>query len=560
MSLEPNDLQAWMEKDRYLALRAGQLSLLFDRVTGGLRNIAYNDHCVWLGLAMLVRDANWQTVSTRLVKLESKQDDKQFHIAFTAESLSPSIHFAWQAIVRGDEGSRIEYRFLGEAKTAFAANRIGFCLLHPADLCSGQPLRQYRIDGSIVDGSFPSLIEPQIVGQYSIRDLSKLEHQFGPSQWAMAEFEGDVFETEDQRNWSDASFKTYCTPLERPFPVSYAIGDRCEQTVRLSIPPSNDKTAAKTKAEPHVPDTALPRPKFGLVLTSHGTEFPIDQRESLRQVCQQLAVDHLRYDLVLPPAVDQQLDALERFSSTIELVRFADSRLELALHLPALEDSRWEPLVDRLTDFADAICRILVFRTGFSTTQINDVRKLRRSTPKLNIPIGGGSDAHFCELNRDQTLGLLPIQELEFVSWSLCPTVHADDSLTLMENVRSLPAMLETAKQFSLNKPLIITPISLRPRFNSVATSKNSNPHQGHLSDARQTQTIAAVWTHQVLKHLTDFGASSITWFEVFGPRGIARWPTTGTSASIDLYPVGEGWSSKKVDLLRTTTGRTAHD
>jgi hypothetical protein len=46
-------------------------------------------------------------------------------------------------------------------------------------------------------------------------------------------FIGDVFETEDQRNWTDASFKTYSTPLSRPFPVSVAAGTVVRQSVLL---------------------------------------------------------------------------------------------------------------------------------------------------------------------------------------------------------------------------------------------------------------------------------------------------------------------------------------
>ena len=38
-------------------------------------------------------------------------------------------------------------------------------------------------------------------------------------------FEGDLFETEDQRNWTDASFKTYCTPQELGFPFAAEPGN-----------------------------------------------------------------------------------------------------------------------------------------------------------------------------------------------------------------------------------------------------------------------------------------------------------------------------------------------
>ena len=49
-----------------------------------------------------------------------------------------------------------------------------------------------------------------------------------------ATFEGEVFEMEDQRNWTDASYKTYSTPLERPFPVVVAAGAVIEQSVAFT--------------------------------------------------------------------------------------------------------------------------------------------------------------------------------------------------------------------------------------------------------------------------------------------------------------------------------------
>ena len=40
---------------------------------------------------------------------------------------------------------------------------------------------------------------------------------------------------EDQRNWTDASFKTYGTPLELPFPVEVVSGTKIVQTVTLTL-------------------------------------------------------------------------------------------------------------------------------------------------------------------------------------------------------------------------------------------------------------------------------------------------------------------------------------
>ncbi|MEJ0031488.1 MAG: hypothetical protein WDO15_14435 [Bacteroidota bacterium] len=52
---------------------------------------------------------------------------------------------------------------------------------------------------------------------------------------AELQFEGDIFETEDQRNWGDDSFKTYSTPLSRPYPVMLKPGDKVNQKVRLML-------------------------------------------------------------------------------------------------------------------------------------------------------------------------------------------------------------------------------------------------------------------------------------------------------------------------------------
>ena len=52
---------------------------------------------------------------------------------------------------------------------------------------------------------------------------------------ATCTMEGDAFEMEDQRNWSDASYKTYVRPLTRPWPYTLPKGEKVAQSVTLSI-------------------------------------------------------------------------------------------------------------------------------------------------------------------------------------------------------------------------------------------------------------------------------------------------------------------------------------
>ena len=47
--------------------------------------------------------------------------------------------------------------------------------------------------------------------------------------------EGDTFEMEDQRNWTDASYKTYVRPLALPWPYLIAKGETIDQKVTLTV-------------------------------------------------------------------------------------------------------------------------------------------------------------------------------------------------------------------------------------------------------------------------------------------------------------------------------------
>ncbi len=52
---------------------------------------------------------------------------------------------------------------------------------------------------------------------------------------ATTAFAGDVFEMEDQRNWTDASYKTYVRPLARPWPYRLAAGETITQSVTVTL-------------------------------------------------------------------------------------------------------------------------------------------------------------------------------------------------------------------------------------------------------------------------------------------------------------------------------------
>ena len=77
---------------------------------------------------------------------------------------------------------------------------------------------------------FPLLISPR----QPFTDIRKMKWEKHGNKFSL-DFSGDVFETEDQRNWTDASFKTYCTPLGIPYPVKLKSGEKIIQKVVLRV-------------------------------------------------------------------------------------------------------------------------------------------------------------------------------------------------------------------------------------------------------------------------------------------------------------------------------------
>ncbi len=95
-----------------------------------------------------------------------------------------------------------------------------------------------------------------------------------------------MFETEDQRNWTDASFKTYGTPLELPFPVSIENGTRVRQSVRLRFVGQRTAVSAKQQGSAHIQLTNLRavrvKPSLGFAMASHGQGLTAGEMERLK--------------------------------------------------------------------------------------------------------------------------------------------------------------------------------------------------------------------------------------------------------------------------------------
>ena len=137
------------------------------------------------------------------------------------------------------------------------------------------------------------------------------------------------------------------------------------------------------------------------------------------------------------------------------------------------------------------------------------------------VPIGAGTNVYFTELNSRRP----PIEVLDVVAYAINPQVHAFDNASLVETLAAQAITATSARQFCGKLGLVVSPITLQPRFNPNATGPEAQPAPGELPpqvDPRQMSLFGAGWTLGSIKQLAETGeVASITYYETTGWRGV---------------------------------------
>jgi D-apionolactonase len=491
-------------------LRAGPLSAILER--GDLRHVKLGDETIVLRLYGAIRDRNWDTIEPVFTSFDAEADGEAFSIRFTAENVSADVDFAWTGQIVGTSAGVIVAEFDGVARKPFLRNRIGWCVLHPMSV-AGFPATVETPAGRI-DGAFPELISPH----QPFVDMRSITHPTTNGGEVTIRFEGDLFEMEDQRNWTDASFKTYSTPLRLPYPVQLQAGDRVRQTVTIETRAAADlPTPAPSDAPVRVgigdgPVGAVP--PVGLGATSHGA--PLNERES--ELLRGMRFAHLRLPLDLTDA-----DWRTRLATVAADAAAIGAALELELQVGPDGDGL-NDLFEVLAAGGAPLARALIFPAGELTTTgaVLSAAVAARDAAGLNVPIGGGSRAFFTEFNRARQT--LPLAAMEVAGWPIDPEVHATDNASIMETLAAQPVTVETGRAIYGAGPIAVGPITLKMPFNPNATGPEPKPAPGELPanvDRRQPSLFCAAWTAGSLGRLATAGTAALTYFETTGWRGI---------------------------------------
>ncbi|MFC0678767.1 hypothetical protein ACFFGH_13035 [Lysobacter korlensis] len=469
-----------------------------------LADIAFDGSPVLRMIRAVVRDRDWNTVPVSVEAAEHAEDGLQLQLHFEGFG----GRFEGSMTLRADTG-QLQVRLDLEALQDFERNRIGLVVLHPPGVAAAK-LTVGHPDGSATETSFPERIAPH----QPAMDIATLG-------WSLdgvaseARFSGEVFEMEDQRNWTDASFKTYSTPLRLPFPVLVRAGERIQQAITLRsarvAPPASEPTpgivtfresgqtvpelavGASTAAGP-VPDAARTAPGGAILV--------------------ELIVATPNWRAALERAVDE-----------------ADGR-PLDVRIVAASAGEVESALDVLAGSAPPLTRLSVYSPHTSVSEPDLWAALRDGARRRGVraDLLGGARSHFTELNRRHQ-DLPP--DLPALTFSITPEMHATERSQLVESIAMQRLVAENAVRIGAGRPVHIGPVTLRARYNAVATTPlsaggDATVDRGYgaelvpeATDPRQRSGALAAWTVASAAALAVQGVASIAYFESWGARGV---------------------------------------
>jgi hypothetical protein len=493
-------------------LRAGPLSMTYEQ--SDLRYVRLGDAEVLRRIYVAVRDATWDTVPAVIsgTRMEVRQDS--FLITFGAEHRQGPIAFAWKGTIRGSPEGTVEFSMEGVALSTFTTSRIGICVLHPIRECAGRPCTVEHTDGTATRGAFPFFISPH----QPFMDIRGVRHEVAGGVTAEVRFSGDAFEMEDQRNWTDESYKTYSRPLSLPRPFEVPEGTRVSQSVTLWLRgrPVRPRPRASGSVLTLGREATAPVPGVGICTARHGR--PLEPREAER--LRALNLSHLRADVRLYEP--QHEAALRRAWTEAEAL---GAGLEAALFVSDAAEEELKALAELLKVVRPRVPRYLVFHKAETCTsgRWGELARAHLGAYDPAARIGGGTNGNFAELNRRRP----PAGAFDAVSFAMSPQVHAFDNASMVEAIQGQRWTIRTARQLAGGARLAVGPVTLRPRGRASQ------------ADRRQASLFGAAWTAGSLKQVFEAGVGSATYYETTGDLGVMETAAGPSAAGEARSPSG---------------------
>ncbi|MBY3121464.1 D-apionate lactonase [Rhizobium laguerreae] len=512
-------------------LRAGKLEV--DLANGNLRTIRYDGTEVLRAISYLVRDRDWGTYSPEIADLRIEQSDDRFDVAYQACCDGPDETKLIIDVRIVGSPDRLDFEAEAIAPTGFETNRCGFCILHPIVGLAGSPATVEHVDGRTVATRFPDVIEPW----QPFKDMRAITHEVMPDVQAECRMEGDTFEMEDQRNWSDASYKTYVRPLALPWPYQMPADRPVRQKTSLvirdargSTPPPAGMSGGAIKLELGARTGTMP--DIGVIITPEEADTSLSAKSLLAEIAPQELLFHF------DPGAGHGVDALAQFA-VLAAAHRGRSTLEIALPCKSSPSSEAAEIARqmRLAEFRPDAIMISPSIDRQSTppgSKWPDCPPLDEVYAAAHaafpgIRIGGGMLSYFTELNRKR----VPDGQLDFVSHCTNPIVHAADDLSVMQTLEALPFITRSVRAIYGDKPYRIGPSTIPMRQNPYGSRTMDNPEGARIPmanrDPRHNGRFAEAFALGYAIRVLDAGLECLTLSALSGPFGLIAGPAEPT-------------------------------
>ncbi|WP_455274629.1 D-apionate lactonase [Rhizobium herbae] len=504
-------------------LKAGKLTA---QLTGGnLRTIRYDGVEVLRAISYLVRDRDWGTYDPQLSAIAVTETADGFSVSYIAHCNGPDdTALEISASIEGTADGKLTFKGIARSATGFTTNRCGFCILHPIVGVAGTPVTVEHVDGVVEATDMPDLIEPW----QPFKDMRAITHTALPGVSVECRMEGDTFEMEDQRNWSDASYKTYVRPLALPWPYRIPANEPVSQQVTLTITDSrlaSAKPAASADTIRLTPGkTSGTMPAIGLLIT------PEEAKASLAAL--RLPDVPKVQDLLFhfDPTAGHGAAAFKDFAG-IAAIHAGTTALEIAAPCQRPLDTEMQEIggwmrAAKFRPDAVMVCPSVDRQSTPPGSRWPDCPPLETvyaaaSKAFPNIRLGGGMLSYFTELNRKR----VPAENLAFISHCTNPIVHAADDISVMQTLEALPFITRSVRAIYGNKPYRLGPSTIPMRQNPYGSRTMDNPDGGRIPmanrDPRHTAQFAAAFAAGYLTSVLDARLETLTLAALTGPFGL---------------------------------------
>ena len=451
-------------------LSAGPLSVELE--AGKLRYVRMAGHEAIRGIAFVVRGPAWQTFHPAISNLSVEEGKDNFRVSYDAAVDQASGSISFHAEISGSADGALEFNVAARTGSDFETGRTGFVILHAVEGVAGQPCTILHVDGSAEETIFPDHIMPL----QPFFDMRAITHEVAPGLRVTCRMESEhAWECEDQRNWTDASYKTYYRPLSLPFPYVIAGGSEFDQSVALTFDGALSDSATSSDAAVKITlgaGSGKKMPRIGIGIPADLGQKSLDALDLLQGVGPQLLIAEYRADQAGADlsACQQLADALQA-ELVVEIVapceRPLDEELGDAASTLAAAGVKPDAVIvaqARLMDFTlETLAALGV--PSFEETY----GAARKAFP--GVALGGGVLTNFTEMNRNH-----PSTDLyDFISHTTSAVVHEVDDRSVMETLQSLPSIIGSVRAMADGKPYRVGPSAIGMRYNPYGPSTHDN-------------------------------------------------------------------------------------